>query len=209
LQAPSKLKQRLTKQDLQKAFEARKGTNTPEQMLALPAPQRTIFVDENGVAVPLTQADREIIGSGFGEPYSQENLYRGTRSENQTNRAGTTFLTPQKEYAAGYGNVENYKLNLGKSIDLTSYGETARIDDIYDALKDKFGRDTAEKLLNDSSVRANDTNIDVYSIFRSPENVKILKDKGIDFARFAQTSDNKPVESVVVFNPSKLKKGNK
>lgn len=205
----NRLAQRFTKQDLQAAFEARKGTNTPEQMLTLPAPQRTIFVDENGVAVPLTQADREIIGSGFGEPYSQENLYRGTRSENQTNRAGTTFLTPQKEYAAGYGNVENYKLNLGKSIDLTSYGETARIDDIYNALKDKFGRDTAEKLLNDSSVRANDTNIDVYSIFRSPENVKILKDKGIDFARFAQTSDNKPVESVVVFNPSKLKKGNK
>ena len=205
----NRLAQRLTKQDLQAAFEAKKGNNTPEQMLALPAPQTTVFVDKNGVAVPLTQADREIIGSGFGEPYSQENLYRGTRSENQTNRAGTTFLTPQKEYAAGYGNVENYKLNLGKSIDLTSYGETARIDDIYDALKDKFGRDTAEKLLNDSSVRANDTNIDVYSIFRSPENVKILKDKGIDFARFAQTSDNKPVESVVVFNPSKLKKGNK
>jgi hypothetical protein len=42
-------------------------------MLALPAPQRTIFVDENGVAVPLTQADREIIGKGFGKPYFQKN----------------------------------------------------------------------------------------------------------------------------------------
>jgi hypothetical protein len=62
LQAPSKLKQRLTKQDLQAAFEAKKGTNTPEQMLALPAPQTTVFVDKNGVGVPLTQADREIIG---------------------------------------------------------------------------------------------------------------------------------------------------
>ena len=58
----NRLAQLLTKQNLQKAFEAKKGNNTPEQMLALPAPQRTIFVDKNGVGVPLTQADREIIG---------------------------------------------------------------------------------------------------------------------------------------------------
>jgi hypothetical protein len=46
---------------LQKAFEAKKAeTNGP--MLALPAPQTTTFVDKAGRAVPLTQAEREILG---------------------------------------------------------------------------------------------------------------------------------------------------
>lgn len=80
---------RLTKADLQAAFEARKAAATPEAeiptppVLALPfrdvvespASKTTIFVDKNGQAVPLTQADREIIGqmpSEFLNPTIEE-----------------------------------------------------------------------------------------------------------------------------------------
>lgn len=85
----NRLAQRLTKADLQAAFEARKAAATPEaeiptpsvlalpfrDVVELPASKTTVFVDKNGVGVPLTKAEREIIGqmpSEFLNPTIEE-----------------------------------------------------------------------------------------------------------------------------------------